>query len=61
MTAERQSDKVASVVVCMKQRDVIKFLHVEKNVYSLTGAEHLWRPNSGYQHSETVGDVFYQW
>ena len=28
---------------------------------SLTLAEHWWRPNSGCEHSEAVGGVFWQW
>ena len=29
--------------------------------YTLTLAEHLWRPNGGCEHSEAVGDAFQQW
>ena len=29
--------------------------------HSLTLAEHLWRPNSGCEHTEVVGGVFQQW
>ena len=29
--------------------------------HSLMLGECLWRPNSGHEHSETVGGVFQQW
>ena len=57
--AEGQSDKVASdMEVCMKQRFITEFLHAEK--IAPTFVEHLWTPNSGYEHSEVVGAVFQQ-
>ena len=56
MAAEEQSDKMAAdVEVCMKQRCVNEFLHKEKNGthwHPSVLAGHLWRPVSGYYHSE---------
>ena len=64
MVAEWQSDKMLSdMKVCMKQRCAIEFQQKKKNGirwHSSTLTECLWRPNSGCEHSETVGDVFQQ-
>jgi len=50
--------------MCMKQRCVIEFLHVEKKCahwHSSTFAEHLWRQTSGCECSEAMGPAFLQW
>ena len=64
MAAEGQFDKMASdMEVWMKKRCATEHLHAEKNGthwYSLMLAEHLWRLNSGCEHSEVTGDVFQQ-
>jgi len=65
MAAEGQSDKMASEMeVCMKQKCVVKVLQLKKKwtlSHSSILTEHLWRPNSGCEHSEAVGGVFQQW
>ena len=57
MAALGQSDRMMSdVKVPIKER--YEFLHTEKNNslgHSLTFAEHLWRSNSGCEHSEVMG------
>ena len=62
---EGQSDRMVSdMEVCMEQKYVMEFLHVEKNgIYqqSLMPAECFWRLNSECEHSEVVSDVFQQW
>ena len=64
MAEKGQSDKMVSdMEVCMKQRCGIEFFHAEKNGtrHSLMLAECLWRPSSGCEHSDVVGDAFQQW
>ena len=49
--------------VCMEQNYVSEFLHVKRNGVhwrSLVLAEHLWRWNSGCEHSVVVSGVFQQ-
>ena len=63
MAAEGQSDRMVSdMEVRMKQRCVIEFLRRKNGTHShlLMLAECLWKPNSGCEHSEAVGDVFQQ-
>ena len=54
MAAEGQFDKMVSdVEVCMKQRCVTEFLHVEKwhPLAFIDACKSFWRPNSGYENS----------
>jgi len=64
MAAEGQLEKMVSDMgVFMKQKCVTEFLHTEKNGthwHSSMLAEHLWRSNSKYEHSEAVGGVLQQ-
>ena len=46
MAAEGQSDRKAS--------------RIEEQIKQVP-AEHLWRSNSGYEHSEVMGVAFQQW
>jgi len=50
--------------VHMKQRCVTEFLHAEENGthwHSWMLAKHIWKPNSGYEHSEAVCGTFHKW
>jgi len=62
MAADGQSDKMASdMEVYMKKRCLIEFSMQKKENVSidiLMLAEHLWRPNTGCEHSEVVGTAF---
>ena len=58
MAPEGQSDKIVfHMAVSMKQRCVIEF----PCWHSSALAEHLWRPNSGCEHSQAIGGAFQQW
>jgi len=65
MAAAGQSETIASdMEASMKQRCFSEFFSAKKNGthwHSLTLAEHLWRPNSGREHSEAVSGAFQQW
>ena len=62
--AEGHSDKIASDLEVHMKENCATEHHVEKNGthwHSSTLAEHLWRPNSGCEHSEVVGSASQQW
>ena len=63
VAAEGQFDRMASdMEVCMKQRCGIPSCgKIDTHWHSSMLAEHLWRPNNGYEHSEAVGGTFQQW
>jgi len=47
----------------LKQKYVTEFFCVEKNGihwYSSKLSEHVWKPNSGCEHSEVAGGAFQQ-
>lgn len=62
MAAEEQSDrKVSHLETCIKQRCATEFLCAE-NIPPTDIYQHLWRSNSGCEHSEVVvGGVFQPW
>jgi len=64
MAAEGQSHiRASEMEVQMKQRCITEFLTVEKSCthcHSSTLPERLWRPKSGCEHTEVVGNAFQQ-
>jgi len=65
MAAVGQSDKWRLTWKCVWSKGVkLNFSMQKKNGthwHSSTLAEHLWRPNSGCEHSEVVDGAFQQW
>lgn len=62
VAVEGQFDKmVPDMEVHMNQRCVTEFFHVEQNGSSLMFVQHIWRSDSGGEHSELVSGVFQQW
>ena len=64
MVAEEWSDKVAFDMEVHMKKTCHWIPLCGKNGthwHSLTLTEQLWRPTSGYEHSEEVGGAFQQW
>ena len=61
MAAEGQSDKMASNMKVHMKHGILPRGKNDTYWHLSVLAEHLWRANSGCEHSEVVGGAFQQW